>query len=129
VLVIDASMVVHMALHGRPPALDAESLVAPPLLWSEATSVLHELSFRGDIEPDISTAAIEAISELGIERVHHPQLYMEAARVARKLGWAKTYDAEYVALAMLTASSLLTRDARLHRGASRLVSTVVPTDL
>ena len=36
------------------------------------------------------------------------------------LGWAKTYDAEYVALAQLIGCRMVTLDARLRRGADRL---------
>jgi hypothetical protein len=38
-------------------------------------------------------------------------------------GWAKTYDAEYVALAKLTV------DRRLRRGADRLGFVVTPAEL
>jgi len=129
-LIVDASIAVQMALHGQRPArLAEEDLAAPPQLWSEATSALHELAFRGEIEPDAAVIAIEAIAGLGISRHDPPQLYLEASRVARRLGWAKTYDAEYVALAMLSRASLLTRDARLRRGASRLITAIGPADL
>ena len=40
--------------------------------------------------------------------------------------WARTYDAEYVALAHLLSSRLLTLDARLRRTASRLVEVLGP---
>ena len=49
--------------------------------------------------------------------------------MARQLGWAKTFDAEYVALALLVQGRLLTRDRRLRRGASRLVIVVGPEEL
>jgi hypothetical protein len=65
VLVIDASLAVELSLDrageeasGR---IDAESqLVAPPLLWSEVPSVLHEMAFRGDIS--------NALAELGLKK-------------------------------------------------------------
>jgi len=46
--------------------------------------------------------------------------------IADALGWAKTYDAEYVALAQFVDCSLLTLDARLARGASAVVRTIGP---
>jgi predicted nucleic acid-binding protein len=64
-----------------------------------------------------------------IERRHHPRLHVEASRIARQLGWAKTYDAEYVALTRLVGARLLTQDARLQRGAARVVTIVAPADL
>ncbi len=45
------------------------------------------------------------------------------------LGMARTYDAEYVALARLLRCRLVTTDARLQRVAAALVDVVGPTDL
>jgi predicted nucleic acid-binding protein len=56
-------------------------------------------------------------------------LYTEAWRVAADLGWAKTHDAEYVALARLLDCRLLTRDERLRRSATRLVEVIGPLEL
>lgn len=49
--------------------------------------------------------------------------------MAEELGWAKTYDAEYVALARLNNCRLLTLDARLKRAAGHLVDIVAPSEL
>ena len=43
--------------------------------------------------------------------------------VAEQLGWAETYDAEYVALTLLQADALVTMDA----GLARKVKGIVPT--
>jgi predicted nucleic acid-binding protein len=40
------------------------------------------------------------------------ELAGEAWRIADELGWAKTYDANYVALARLLGCKLVTLDAR-----------------
>jgi predicted nucleic acid-binding protein len=127
VLVLDASACVPLALAGRLPDVLARSgLVAPPLLWSETTSALRELAWRGLITHDEATQAVGRIDSLGIELRHPAGLYGEALRVAHQLGWAKTYDAEYVALALLLASPLLTRDGRLRRGAGHVVTMLDP---
>ena len=47
--------------------------------------------------------------------------------LARSLGWAKTYDAEYVVLARRLECALLTTHSRLARGASRIVQIIAPT--
>jgi len=57
------------------------------------------------------------------------RLAEEAWRVADELGWAKTYDAEYLALARLLRCRLLTLDGRLRRRAASLVEIVGPTEL
>jgi predicted nucleic acid-binding protein len=129
-LVVDASVVVPVLLSGSLPSeLAAEELIGPPLLWSESASALHELAFRGDIGAETASSAIDRLSELGIARRDDPDLYTEASRLARSLGWAKTYDAEYLALARLTGCRVLTRDARLRRGAARIVTVVGPEEL
>jgi predicted nucleic acid-binding protein len=45
------------------------------------------------------------------------------------MGWAKTYDAQYVALARLLDCKLVTLDERLIRGIERLDIAVRPRDL
>jgi len=45
----------------------------------------------------------------------HPRLGEEAWQIADQFGWAKTCDAEYVALARLLGCRLVTPDARLRR--------------
>jgi predicted nucleic acid-binding protein len=44
----------------------------------------------------------------------------EAWRIADSFGWSKTYDAEYLALALLLDAVLVTLDRRLQRAAERL---------
>ena len=53
----------------------------------------------------------------------------EAWRIADRLGRAKTYDAEYLALARLLKCRLLTADAKLKVAGSRLVDVLGPTEL
>lgn len=57
------------------------------------------------------------------------RLAAEAWQIADRLGWAKTDDAEYVALARLLGGRLLTLDTRLRRTASRVIDVVGPSDL
>ena len=45
------------------------------------------------------------------------------------LGWAKTYDAEYLALAALNGCRVVTVDGRLRRAADRLDLVVLPSAL
>jgi predicted nucleic acid-binding protein len=49
--------------------------------------------------------------------------------VAEEFGWAKTYDAEYVALAKAEGCRLVTLDSRLRRGTDRLGFVVTPAEL
>ena len=60
-LVVDASVAVaaNYSTDGFEEFGD-EQLVAPPLLWSEARSALHELLWRREITPEDAAAAITA---------------------------------------------------------------------
>ena len=53
----------------------------------------------------------------------------EARRWAQTLGWAKTYDAEHLALAHLESDSILTVDARLAKRIGELVEVLVRADI
>jgi len=129
-LVIDASALVQSCLAAAGVGLfENEDLVAPPLLWSEALSVIHELRWRREISDDLASRAFAALRAAPVSRRVPHQLYREAWRIADELGWAKTYDAEYVALARILGCRLFTLDERLRRGAGRLVDVVGPHDL
>jgi predicted nucleic acid-binding protein len=58
-----------------------------------------------------------------------PGLTEGAWRLADELGWAKTYDAHYVALAQMLCCKLVTLDERLHRGLGRFGISVGPSEL
>ena len=127
-LVVDASVAVD-ASFGRLNMSRLGRLTAPPLLWPESRSVIHELGWRRQVSPAQATAAHEALADLPILETAHPDLGREAWRIADELGWAKTYDAEYVALASLLGCRLITLDDRLRRGAARLGFVVGPLEL
>ena len=57
------------------------------------------------------------------------RLGYRAWELADRLGFAKTYDAEYLALADLLGCRVVTIDGRLRRGADRLGLVVLPTEL
>jgi predicted nucleic acid-binding protein len=129
-LVVDASAALQACLSsaGFEP-LGREQLVAPPLLWSEATSVLHEMLWRREISPDLAATARRRLRQSPLKRRSPAGLLDAAWDTAEELGWAKTYDAEYVALARILRCSLLTIDERLRGTASRVVKVVGPLDL
>jgi predicted nucleic acid-binding protein len=129
-LVIDASVAISAALTRDGFARIAElDLIAPPLMWSEALSTLREHAWRREISIEQADASRRSLLDAPIRRRAPRRLYQEAWLVAEQLGWAKTYDAEYVALARLVGCRLLTRDERLRRGARRLVDAIGPTEL
>lgn len=63
-----------------------------------------------------------------VELVDYPSLGRAAWAIADRLGWARTYDAEYVALAQLLGGVLVTRDLGVRRGADRLGFVLTPQE-
>lgn len=119
-LVVDASVALEACAteDGFEP-LPTE-LCAPALMWSEAASALHELMWRGQIEPEDATETFARLQRAPVKRRHHAALLRTAWEIAEDLGSAKTYDAEYLALARLLKTRVVTLDARLRRAADRL---------
>ena len=110
-------------------AFGGEELVAPPLLWSEARSVLHEAVWRGRWTAAQALATLDRLEAGRIAVRSHRRLSREAWRIADEFGWAKTSDAEYVALALLLRCRLVTLDGALQRAVARLGIVVGPTEL
>jgi predicted nucleic acid-binding protein len=129
-LVIDATVALSASgIEGGFAELGADQLVAPSLMWSEALSVLHELSWRGEVSPADADATRRRLEGAPVDRRRPSRLLEESWRVAEELGGATTYDAEYVALARLLGCRLVTLDRRLRRRADRLGLVVGPDEL
>lgn len=129
-LVVDAN--VTLTLLGTGKRMDEElgsHLAAPNLLWSELTAVLHRSVWRGDRSVEQGRLLRDRLEDAPIESHGSRDLRAEAWRIADELGWARTYDAEYVALASLLGCRLVTLDGRLRRGADRLGFVVTPDEL
>jgi predicted nucleic acid-binding protein len=130
VLVVDATVALRASgVENGFEEFGDSILVAPPLMWSEARSALHELRWRGEVRADDAHATRARIEQCPVARRSPRRLGEVAWRVADELGWAKTYDAEYVALARLLDCRLVTLDGRLRRGADRLGFVVAPHEL
>jgi predicted nucleic acid-binding protein len=129
-LVVDAS--VAIAASHSPigfARLKPHDLVAPELLLVEASSVLHEMAWRDEITSERGKVMLDRILDAPVNIRAPAKLLRSAWELADEMGWAKTYDAQYVALARLLDCKLVTLDERLIRGVERLDIAVRPRDL
>jgi predicted nucleic acid-binding protein len=120
--VVDCGVVLHLVREGIEVPAEHE-LLAPTLLRSQTLSALHEAVDRGEIPPDVALDRLTGIWALPIRLLGDAVLRRRAWDLAEQLGWAETYDAEYLALTQLQADAFVTLDTEL----ARRVEGVVPT--
>ena len=120
--VVDSSAVLHLATEPIEVAGEHE-LLAPTLLRSQTLSDLHEAVHRGEIAADVARDHLAYIWRMPIRLLGDAVLRRRAWAVADQLGWASTYNAEYVALTQLQADAFVTLNAELARAVEGLVAT------
>ncbi len=119
--VVDAGAALHLASEGVEVSSEHE-LLAPTLLRSQTLSALHEAVQRGEI-PAAVARDLARIGRMSIRLLGDAVLRRRAWDLASQLGWASTYDAEYVALTQLQADALVAMDAELARSVEGVVAT------
>jgi predicted nucleic acid-binding protein len=120
--VVDCGVVLHLASEEIDVRAEHE-LLAPTLLRSQTLSALHEAAHRGEITEAVALERLARIQALPIRLLGDAVLRRNAWQLADRLGWAETYQAEYVALTRLQADAFVTLDAEL----ARRVKGIVPT--
>ena len=120
--VVDCGAVLHLASEEGDVSAEHE-LLAPTLLRSQTLSALHEAVHAREIAPDVAFERLTRIWAMPIRLLGDAVLRRRAWELAEQLGWAETYDAEYVALTQLQADAFVTLDAEL----ARRVDGIVPT--
>jgi predicted nucleic acid-binding protein len=124
--VVDTSSVLHLAGEGIEVS-SAHKLLAPTLLRSQTLSALHEAVERGELPADVARERLTRIRRMKIRLLGDAVLQRRAWELADQLGWASTYNAEYVALTQLQADAFVTMDAKLARSVKGLVE-IAPID-
>ncbi len=95
----------------------------------QTQSLLHESIYRGEIEGNVARDRLARVGKMPIRLLGDAVLRRRAWELADRLGWASTYDAEYIALAQLQADAFVTLDAALARSVVGIVPTVSVDEL
>ena len=120
--VVDCGAVLHLAAEEIEVPAEHE-LLAPTLLRSQTLSALHGAVHWGELPADVALDRLNRIWAMKIRLLGDAVLRRNAWRIADELGWAETYDAEYLALTKLQADAFVTLDAELARRAEGIVPT------
>jgi predicted nucleic acid-binding protein len=120
--VVDAGVVIHLAGEGLEVPAEHE-LLAPTLLRSQTLSSLHEAVHAGELPADVARDRLARVGRMPIRLLGDAVLRRRAWELADRLGWAETYDAEYIALTQLQADAFVTLDAKLARTVEGIVTT------
>src|ERR1700712_4484254 len=119
--VVDAGAALELASDGVTVSSEHE-LLAPTLLRSQTLSLMHAAVHRGDLSADVARERLERVGRMKIRLLGDAVLRRVAWTVADQLGWASTYDAEYVALTQLQADALITLDPELAGAGEGVIS-------
>ena len=79
-------------------------LLAPTLLRSQTLSAMHEAVHRDELSAEDARERLARVQALPIRLLGDAVLRRVAWRFADQLGWAETYEAEYLALTKLQAT-------------------------
>jgi predicted nucleic acid-binding protein len=120
--VVDAGAALHLVTADVELGRD-HKLLEPTLLRSQTLSLMHEAVERGELPADAARDRLRRVAKLPIRLLGDATLRRRAWDLADALGWASTYDAEYLALTQLQADAFVTLDAKLARAAARVVAT------
>jgi predicted nucleic acid-binding protein len=118
--VVDCGVVLELASEGVDVPAEHE-LLAPTLLRSQTLSRLHEAVHDGELPADVARERLKRVGAMRIRLLGDAVLRRRAWEIAEQLGWAETYDAEYLALTLLQADAFVTLDAELARQAEGVV--------
>ena len=120
--VVDAGVVLKLVADGIEVSPEHE-LLAPTLVRSQTLAILHEAVHRGDLAADVGRERLEQVGRMKIRLLGDAVLRRVAWQMADRVGWASTYDAEYIALTKLQADALVTLSPELARAAEGIVPT------
>ncbi|MFC1436826.1 type II toxin-antitoxin system VapC family toxin [Streptacidiphilus sp. N1-10] len=106
---------------------DEHRLLAPTLLRSQLLTLLYQAVRRGEMSRKDADRRLDYVRSLRIRLLGDRSLQSTAWRIADRLDWPDTLDAEYVALTQLQGDALVTLDTDLADAVKGLV-TVAPVE-
>ena len=124
--VIGPDVAIHLA-HDQAVIGAEHQILAPALLRSQMLSMLHQAVRDGEMTKKDAERRLNYVRGLRIRLLGDRVLQQVAWNVADQLGWADTYNAEYVALTQLQADAFITLDADLADAVKDLVR-IAPID-
>ena len=120
--VVDCDTLLGIAA-GEIEVAPGHQLLAPTLVRSQALAALYEAARRGEISAGDGLARVTRINSLKVRFLGDKVLQRTAWKVAERLGWEATYDAEFIALTQLQADAFVTSDRDLAEAVAGLVET------
>jgi predicted nucleic acid-binding protein len=106
---------------------DEHQLLAPTLLRSQMLTLLYRAVRHGELTKADAARRLDYVRALRIRLLGDRVLQNVAWKLADRLGWSDTFDAEYLALTQLQADAFITLDAELAEAAKGVV-TIAPID-
>lgn len=92
---------------------DEHKLVAPARLRSDTLAILYRAVRRGDESTEEGRRLLDRITTMPIRLLNDRVSRGTAWRIAERLGWEDTADAEYLAVTQLQADAFVTVDPDL----------------
>ena len=124
--VIGPDVAIRLA-HHQVVIREEHQILAPALLRSQLLALLYQAVRRNDMTRKDAQRHLDYVRGLRIRLLGDRVLQNVAWKAAGLLGWADTFDAEYVALTQLHADALITLDRQLAGAAKDLV-TIAPIE-
>jgi predicted nucleic acid-binding protein len=118
--VIGPDVAIRLA-NTRAVVRDEHQLLAPTLIRSQLLSRLYQAVRKGEMAKPDAERQLDYVRSLRLRLLGDRVLQNVAWRIADKLGWPDTFDAEYIALTQLQAEAFVTLDADLARAVKGLV--------
>lgn len=102
---------------------DLHQLLAPTLIRSQLLSRLYGSVRDGDMTRSDAERRLDHVRSLRLRLLGDRVLQSVAWKLADRLGWPDTFDAEYLALTQLQADAFVTLDKGLARSVRGVVTT------